>query len=177
MHPSRVLRKRLAFDQGIITPTLLAIYSPIECLLRVRSVRSITEKLRVPKTKALISVVDDDESLREALTGLLRSLGFAVEAFPSAVDFLASPTIGNTSCLIADIHMPRVTGIELHSRLTELGYAIPTILITAYPDDAVRARALANGVVCYLRKPFDDDALIACIGKILDRPKPDQGHS
>ena len=146
-------------------------------LLRARNVKTITEKLRVPKTKALIAVVDDDESLREALTGLLRSLGFAVEAFPSAVDFLASPTIGTTSCLIADIHMPRVTGIELHSRLTALGHAIPTILITAYPDEAVRARALANGVVCYLGKPFDDDALIACISKSLDRTKPNKDHS
>jgi FixJ family two-component response regulator len=131
----------------------------------------------VPKTKTLIAVVDDDESLREALTGLLRSLDFAVEAFPSAADFLASPTIGNTSCLIADVHMPRVTGIELHSRLAELGHAIPTILITAYPDDAGRARALANGVVGYLSKPFDDDALIACISTILHRTKPGKGHS
>src|SRR5262249_43252006 len=110
MHPSRILRKRLAFDQGIITPLLTVIYSSIGAmmpeLLRAHNLKSITEKFRVPKTKALIAVVDDDESLREALTGLLRSLGFAVKAFPSAVDFLASPTIGTTSCLIADIHMP-----------------------------------------------------------------------
>jgi FixJ family two-component response regulator len=123
----------------------------------------------VTSAKALIAVVDDDELLREAITGLLRSLGFAVEAFPSAIDFLASPAIGNTSCLIADVHMPRMTGIELHRRLAELGHAIPTILITAYPDDAVRARALADGVVCYLGKPFNDDALIVCIRATLDR--------
>lgn len=129
------------------------------------------------ETKALIAIVDDDESLREAITGLLRSLGLAAEAFPSAVDFLASPTIGNTSCLIADVHMPRMTGIELYSRLVELGHAIPTILITAYPDDTVRARALADGVVCYLGKPFYDDALIACISTVLDRAEHDKDHS
>jgi len=137
--------------------------------LRGVSLKRSTEKPRVTRTKALIAIVDDDELLREAITGLLRSVGFTVEAFPSAIDFLACPAIDNTSCLIADVHMPRMTGIELHSRLAELGHAIPTILITAYPDDAVRARALAEGVVCYLGKPFNDDALIACINTILDR--------
>ena len=124
-------------------------------------------------TKALIAVVDDDESVREALSGLLRSLGFAVASFPSAVAFLDSTTIENTSCLIADVHMPRMTGVELHGRLTQLGRAIPTILITAYPDDAVKARALAEGVVGYLSKPFDDDALITCVGSALDKTEPD----
>src|SRR5262249_57391744 len=83
--------------------------------------------------KTLISVIDDDDDVREALAGLMKSRGFTVEAFPSAVDFLACPNLRDTSCLIADVHMPRMTGIELHRRLVESGYGIPMILITAYP--------------------------------------------
>ena len=86
---------------------------------------------------------------------LIRSLGYSVEAFPSATDFLASPHLGETACLIADVHMPTMTELELHRRLIEMGHAIPTILMTAYPDNDVRARALKDGVVCYLCKPVD----------------------
>lgn len=126
--------------------------------------------------RARIAIVDDDESVREAITGLLRSLGLSVDAFPSAIEFLSFPAIKDISCLIADIHMPRMTGVELHRRLGELGYAVPTILITAYPDDAVRARALADGVICYLGKPFDDNALIACVNSILDQGPRGENH-
>ena len=126
--------------------------------------------------KTLISVVDDDDDVREALAGLMKSRGFTVEAFSSAVDFLASPNLRNTSCLIADVHMPRVTGIELHRRLVESGYAIPTILITAYPDDSVRARALADGIICYLTKPCDEDALLGCVWSALERTEPGEYH-
>jgi FixJ family two-component response regulator len=97
-----------------------------------------------------------------------------VEAFPSGVDFLASPHVRETSCLIADVHMPRITGVELHGRLLESGYAIPTILITAYPDDSVRARVLRNGVICYLSKPFDEDALLGCVRSALERPSEER---
>jgi FixJ family two-component response regulator len=107
----------------------------------------------------------------------MKSRGFTVEAFPSAVDFLAFPNVRDTSCLIADVHMPRMTGIELHRRLVESGYAIPTILITAYPDDSVRARALADGVICYLTKPCDEDALLGCVSSALERAKPGEYHS
>jgi len=127
--------------------------------------------------KTLISVVDDDDDVREALAGLMKSRGFTVEAFSSAVDFLASPNLRNTSCLIADVHMPRVTGIELHRRLVESGYAIPTILITAYPDDSVRARALADGIICYLTKPCDEDALLGCVWSALERAKTVENDS
>jgi FixJ family two-component response regulator len=74
--------------------------------------------------------------------------------------------------LITDINMAGMTGIELHSHLVESGYAIPTILITAYTDESVRARALANGAICYLSKPFDDETLIACVSSALKRSKP-----
>jgi FixJ family two-component response regulator len=122
-------------------------------------------------TKTLISIIDDDEDVREAIAGLMKSRGFTVEAFPSAVDFLAGPNVRDTTCLIVDVHMPRMTGIELHRRLMEAGYAIPTILITAYPDDGVRARALADGIICYLTKPCDEDALFECISSALERAK------
>jgi FixJ family two-component response regulator len=120
-------------------------------------------------SNALISIVDDDESVREAVEGLIESLGYRVRAFRSAVDFLASPDIGDTACLIADVHMPQMSGVDLCRRLRELGHAIPTILITAYPNDAVRDRAMADGAVGYLTKPFDDHALIECVRSALRR--------
>ena len=128
-------------------------------------------------TKNLISIIDDDEGMREAMRGLIRSLGFAVEAFPSAADFLAYSNFLQTSCLIADVQMSGMTGIELYSRLRESGYAIPTILITAYPNDSVRARVLADGVICYLSKPFHEDALLGCIYSALKRAYPAEGHA
>jgi len=93
----------------------------------------------------------------------MKSLGFGARTFSSAADFLASPGIEDTSCMVVDINMPHMTGVELHRRLIELGYAIPTILITAYPDEDVRARVLADGVIGYLVKPFDDEDLLHCI--------------
>jgi FixJ family two-component response regulator len=115
----------------------------------------------------LISIVDDDEPFREAMTSLMKSLGFEVEAFSSAEAFLASPRLCSTSCLIADVHMPTMTGIDLHQQLVASGRTIPVILITAYPDDSVRARALAAGVICYLSKTFDDDALLEFVRSAL----------
>ena len=116
----------------------------------------------MPKA-SLVSVVEDDQFFRESMRRLMRSLGYSVEAFPSAADFLASPRLVETACLIADVHMPAMTGLELHRRLIDAGYAIPTILVTAYPDEDVRARALNDGVVCYLRKPVDEKRLMRCV--------------
>ena len=110
-----------------------------------------------------MSIVDDDESVREATEAQIRSLGFNARTFASAVDFLTSSHIKDTSCIVADIQMPHMTGVELHRRLVDLGHVIPTILITAYPDDEMRARALANGVKCYLVKPFDEEDLLECV--------------
>ena len=100
----------------------------------------------MPKA-SLVSVVEDDRFFRESMRRLMRSLGYSVEAFPTAADFLASPRLAETACLIADLHMPAMTGLELHRRLIEAGHAIPTILVTAHPDEDVRARALKDGVV------------------------------
>lgn len=137
----------------------------------------VSERARevVVSTRTLISIVDDDQGFRDALTSLIRSLGYRVRAFSSAPAFLASRNVRNTFCLITDIEMPAITGAELYYRLVESGHAIPTILITAYPDDSVRARALSDGVVCYLSKPFSADELLACIRAALGRANPGVG--
>lgn len=119
------------------------------------------------EAKPLVSVIDDDESVREAVAGLIRWLGVRVNTFSSAIEFLGSPELRDSSCIIADVQMPLMTGIELHGRLKALGYDVPTILITAYPDEQARALALADGIICYLRKPFATDALIDCVRSAL----------
>jgi FixJ family two-component response regulator len=111
----------------------------------------------------LVSIVEDDRFFRESMSMLLESLGYSVETFSSAADFLAARRLVETACLIADVQMPAMTGIELYRHLTETGRAIPTILVTAYPDDEARARALKEGVICYLRKPVDDEQLKRCL--------------
>jgi FixJ family two-component response regulator len=127
--------------------------------------------------KLLVSVVEDDRFFRESMRRLMRSLGYNVEAFPSADDFLASPRLAETACLIADVNMPAMTGVELYRRLVEAGHAIPTILVTAYPNDVDRARALNDGVVCYLRKPVDEQRLIPCLHAALTSGDPPEENS
>jgi FixJ family two-component response regulator len=123
---------------------------------------------------SLVSVVEDDQFFRESMIRLMRSLGYRVEAFASAVDFLASPRLGETACLIADVNMPMMTGVELYRHLMDSGYAIPTILVTAYADDDVGSRALKDGVLCYLRKPVDEKHLKRCLLAALQRSdRPD----
>jgi CheY-like chemotaxis protein len=114
-----------------------------------------------------IAVVDDDDESREAVAVLVKSLGFAVETFSCGDDLLSWPRLRQTSCLIADVNMPGMSGVELHERLVMLGHAIPTILITAYPDDAVRDRAMANGVIAYLTKPCSDVVLFDLVRSAL----------
>jgi FixJ family two-component response regulator len=132
----------------------------------------------MPKA-SLVAVVEDDQFFRESMKRLVRSLGYAVEAFPSAADFIASPRLVETACLIADVNMPAMTGLELHRRLIEMGYAIPTILVTAYPDNDVRTRALKGGgrVVCYLRKPVDEKHLVLCLRAALHSDEPRKRNS
>jgi FixJ family two-component response regulator len=121
-----------------------------------------------PMPKAsLVSIVEDDRFFRESMSRLMRSLGYSAEAFASAAEFLASSRLAETNCLIADVQMPAMTGLDLYKRLVESGSAIPTILVTAYPDDEVRARALKDGVVCYLRKPVDEKQLTRCLRQAL----------
>jgi FixJ family two-component response regulator len=120
----------------------------------------------MPKT-SLVSIVEDDQFFRESIRRLLRSQGYSVEAFASAADFLASPRLKETAVLITDVNMPAMTGIELYRHFIDTGHSIPTILVTAYPNDIDRARALDDGVVCYLRKPVNDDHLIQCLREAL----------
>jgi len=115
----------------------------------------------------LVSIVEDDQFFRESMRLLMESLGHSVEAFPSAADFLASPRLAETACLIADVHMPVMTGIELYRHLIETEHAIPTILMTAYPDDEACACLLKEGVIGYLRKPIDDKLLKRCLRAAL----------
>jgi FixJ family two-component response regulator len=122
--------------------------------------------------RALISIVEDDQPFRESMRKLMTSLGYTVEAFSSAADFLASPLLPATSCLVTDVQMPGMTGVELHKSLIDAGYAIPTIIVTAYPDEVIRNRALKNGVVCYLSKPLDDEHLERCLRSALQSGKP-----
>ena len=117
--------------------------------------------------RTLISIIDDDQLYRESMRKLVVLMGYTVEAFASAADFLRSPHLPDTACLVADVHMPGMTGVELHRHLVDAGYAIPTILVTAYTDEIVRDRALRDGVICYLSKPVDDDHLERCLRSAL----------
>ena len=127
--------------------------------------------------KVLVSIVEDDQFFRESMRRLMRSLGYTVEAFASAADFLASPRLADTACLVADVQMPAMTGVELYRCLIDTGRAIPTILVTAYPNDVDRARALNDGVVCYLRKPVDEQRLVECLRAALTSGGPTAADS
>lgn len=119
----------------------------------------------------LISIVDDDQSFRDSMRRLLRSHGYTVAVFPSAAEFLASTQLPATACLVADVHMPAMTGAELYQQLVATGHAIPTILITAYPEDGVRQRMLSLGVRGYLHKPLDEAVLIDCLHRAFARDR------
>lgn len=119
----------------------------------------------------LISIVDDDRSFRDSMQRLVKSFGYRVQSFPSAAAFLASPGIAATACLVADIHMPDMTGFELFKHLMETGRGVPTILITAYPDDRAQQRMLDQGVRCYLRKPLEEAELIECLRLAVARQR------
>ena len=116
----------------------------------------------------LIAVVDDDESVRESIEGLMRSVGYAVKACSSAEEFLSSDHLSDTDCLILDVRMPGMDGIELHRRLLASGRAIPVIFITAHgSDEWVRSTALSNGAVDFLSKPLSEDELLNAVHGVL----------
>jgi FixJ family two-component response regulator len=117
----------------------------------------------------LVSVVDDDESVREALPDLLREFGFTVEAFSSAEEFLASDALGRTGCLVLDIRMPGMSGLELQRELIRRQAKIPIIFITAHGDETLRPRLIAAGAVDCLLKPFSETALLAAVNLVLGR--------
>jgi FixJ family two-component response regulator len=118
-------------------------------------------------TRSLVSVVDDDESVRESLPDLLRQFGFGAEAFASAEAFLASDFVAHTKCLILDVAMPGMTGLDLQRELADRRHAIPIVFITASGDKAIRARVLADGAVECLFKPFSETALLDALNAAL----------
>jgi FixJ family two-component response regulator len=119
------------------------------------------------RSAPLISIVDDDESIREATKGLVRSLGYQAATFASAEEFLQSDNVDNTSCLITDVQMPGLSGIELQRRLIAQGTDMPTIFITAFPEEATRSCALTAGAVGYLGKPVSEESLLKCLDTAL----------
>ena len=112
---------------------------------------------------ALISIVDDDESMREAIQSLLRSVGFRAKTFASGEQFLQSDQIENTACLILDVRMPGMSGLELQRRLMATQCRIPIVFVTAHGEEEARSRALQEGAVDFLLKPFSEEALLNAI--------------
>jgi two-component system response regulator FixJ len=119
--------------------------------------------------KDLVSVVDDDAAMRESTTWLVRSFGFEVGAFASAEAFLASPDKNRTACLILDLWMPGLSGMELQKHLAKENERVPIIFITAHADNDQERNAMAGGAVAFLRKPFKDDALLNALRTALDQ--------
>ena len=130
----------------------------------------------------VISIVDDDESVREAIESLMKSVGYIAKVFSSAGEFLKSEYLNDTGCLILDLQMPGMSGLELQSRLAASRSRVPIIFISAHSDAEARARALEAGAIGFLQKPFSEDALLDAIKSSLaarkggghDRPNPDQ---
>jgi FixJ family two-component response regulator len=117
---------------------------------------------------SLVAIVDDDELMRGALQGLLKEAGFSVRAFGSAEEFLSSDQHRHAACLIADIRMPGMSGLDLQARLNAEQIKIPTIFITAHGDARMRMQALRAGAVEFLTKPFDDEVLVDCVRAALE---------
>jgi FixJ family two-component response regulator len=122
-------------------------------------------------TLSVISVIDDDPSVRTATNNLLSSHGYVVHTFASADHFLQSARLEDTSCVVADVQMPNMSGLELLTYMRTLGNDAPFIFITAFPDESNRARALKAGAICFLGKPFTGPVLISCIETALNRPR------
>src|SRR6516164_4184373 len=119
---------------------------------------------------SLISIVDDDVLARDGIRELVESLGYKTATFESAEDFLKSSVVAETTCLITDLQMPGLSGLELQEALRSQGYHTPVILITAFPDGKHRTRALDNGAVGFLSKPFDEASLIKCLTAAITTP-------
>ena len=117
--------------------------------------------------KPLVAIVDDDKSIRNGARDLLRAAGFSTATFKDAESFLASESRATAACLVADIRMPGMTGLELYEALVASGVHIPTVLITAHPEEVTQARAREAGITCYLSKPFAPDDLLTCVYEAL----------
>jgi FixJ family two-component response regulator len=118
---------------------------------------------------SLVSIIDDDLSVREATTSLLESHGYLTATFASAEEFLGSERLQDTSCLVTDVRMPGVNGVDLQRRLIDAGHRIPTIFMTAYPEEHLRAAALDGGALAFLSKPVSEERLISCLEGALEK--------
>jgi FixJ family two-component response regulator len=125
----------------------------------------------------IISIVDDDASVRETTRCLVKLLGYATAAFASAEDFLKSERLRDSSCLITDVQMPGMDGVELQRRLIADGHSLPVIFMTAFPEHTVGARVLENGACGYLSKPLDEERLLTCLAKALNSREPEPGSN
>jgi FixJ family two-component response regulator len=125
----------------------------------------------------LICIVDDDDSARDGMMDLVQSMGFIVKGFPCAEDFLESCDLRHASCLITDMRMPGMNGLQLYDRLHGSGDVIPTILMTAFPNDRDRTRAQQVGVIRYLAKPVKDDELLACMHSAIESRRTISGRA
>jgi FixJ family two-component response regulator len=117
----------------------------------------------------MISIVDDDESVRDATKSLLRSSGYTAQSFGSAEEFLESAQLAETDCLVTDVQMPGLSGVELQDRLLSDGHDVPTIFISAFPNPRLERQVLKSGAIAYLRKPFKEEELLEYIGAALKR--------
>jgi FixJ family two-component response regulator len=127
------------------------------------------ERRIIVPSNPVISVVDDDASVRVAIDNLLSALGYVVHTFASAEEFLQSAHFNDTSCVIADVQMPTMSGVELQALLRAREQRVPFIFITAFPDETVRSRVQKSGAICLLTKPFDRQSLIKCLDAALQR--------
>jgi FixJ family two-component response regulator len=123
-----------------------------------------------------IAIIDDDASVRATTDSLVRSLGYSVYTFATAEEFLRSGRLDDLSCVIADVQMPGISGVELHARLLTQGYRVPFIFFTAFPDERIRARAFRAGAISYVTKPFDGDSLIQALEAALKRHNGGAGN-
>jgi len=128
---------------------------------------AILRKGRCVPAGPLISIIDDDDSMRSAVVALVRSAGYDAHGFASAEKFLGSGTVESFACIITDIQMPGMSGIELKQHLTASQCSVPVIMITARHDPGLEEQAIASGAACFLRKPFEADALIRCLEDAL----------
>jgi FixJ family two-component response regulator len=132
---------------------------------------SRSDKLRLsdkpPSRPPVISVIDDDASIRAATDSLLRARGYVVYTFASAAEFLRSPQLNESSCVITDVRMPDMSGVELQSALRKQGNSVPFIFVTAFPEESMHAQAVHEGAVCFLSKPFDAPTIIRCVEAAL----------
>jgi FixJ family two-component response regulator len=124
----------------------------------------------------LVAIVDDDKSVRATTDSLVRSLGYVVHTFASAEEFLRSNRLDEFACVIADVQMPGMSGVQLQDHMRAQGYRVPFIFFTAFPDDKIRAQALAAGAICYLTKPFDGDSLIRFLQAALKTQDGEAGN-